>query len=434
VDKGVLARMKPNVVDTSNRLKLEAKGDPALYDRAMDAHRLAARKVAPARMRDAVDFMWESERISGRAPLMVEKHAADMEAAETGIRAERARLQDQLGLLAREGRTDSADFQRLSAEWSDLTQALRENPQFAFSANDAVSADGALQRTLLAEGVAGQIVRARSIAEAEKVVEAVWTDTSLNLSPSERSQVAGFAKSTLEVRLAQGKALKDRLVAESKAVKAQVELGIGLGGTGAEDMIRALQRSGAYEQANELNTALTIARHKDLNDEQQLAEMQAAFGAGLPAGMRNNNPGNLKFSGRSTSLYGGVTGPSENTDQGDPQIVFESPQAGMNAAADLALRKFNGGRTTVADLISADGGWTPAMILSSVDFPQPLGPMMAEKLPSVSVRSTRSRSPASGSSCDRLRSPRSARADTEWRSWSMRPLGIRGKQHTNRAK
>lgn len=79
----------------------------------------------------------------------------------------------------------------------------------------------------------------------------------------------------------------------------------------------------------------------------------------LPAGMRNNNPGNLKFTSRSTSLFGGVTGPSENTDQGDPQIVFQSPQAGMNAAATLALRKFNGGKATVHAIIAGDRGWTP---------------------------------------------------------------------------
>jgi hypothetical protein len=34
-----------------------------------------------------------------------------------------------------------------------------------------------------------------------------------------------------------------------------------------------------------------------------------------------------------------------------------------------------------------DGDNSPAMILSRVDFPQPLGPMIAEKPPSVKLRS-----------------------------------------------
>lgn len=77
----------------------------------------------------------------------------------------------------------------------------------------------------------------------------------------------------------------------------------------------------------------------------------------LPAGMRNNNPGNIKFTSR--RAFAGVTGPSENRDQGDPQAVFETPQQGMDAAAELALRKYNSGKTTARDLIAGRMGWTP---------------------------------------------------------------------------
>jgi hypothetical protein len=95
--------------------------------------------------------------------------------------------------------------------------------------------------------------------------------------------------------------------------------------------------------------------------------------AALPAGMRNNNPGNLKFSDRSAALYPGVMGPSENTDQGDPQINFKSPEDGMAAAAILALRKFNGGRDTVRKLISAEGGWTPGAEFATTNIAATMG-------------------------------------------------------------
>ncbi len=86
---------------------------------------------------------------------------------------------------------------------------------------------------------------------------------------------------------------------------------------------------------------------------------QAAFGDGvdvarLPAGMRNNNPGNIKYVGQRNAL-----GPSKNTDQGDPQAVYASPEDGMRALVDLARRKWEGGRRTVSDLIARSGGWTP---------------------------------------------------------------------------
>lgn len=79
----------------------------------------------------------------------------------------------------------------------------------------------------------------------------------------------------------------------------------------------------------------------------------------LPAGMRNNNIGNIKHSSWSRRLPGAV-GPSRNTDQGDPQVVFDSPEAGVAGAARLALNKYQGGLTTPRQLIAdSKKGWTP---------------------------------------------------------------------------
>lgn len=76
----------------------------------------------------------------------------------------------------------------------------------------------------------------------------------------------------------------------------------------------------------------------------------------LPAGMRNNNPGNIKFVGQNVP---GIVGPSKNTDEGDPQAVFASPEAGMAAMHSLLLKKYNGGKVTADQIIAGNGGWTP---------------------------------------------------------------------------
>lgn len=75
--------------------------------------------------------------------------------------------------------------------------------------------------------------------------------------------------------------------------------------------------------------------------------------ARLPAGMRNNNPGNIKFVGQAG------TRPSVNTDQGDPQAVYATPEDGMRAMYHLLGRKYAGGKTTANDIIASSGGWTP---------------------------------------------------------------------------
>lgn len=74
----------------------------------------------------------------------------------------------------------------------------------------------------------------------------------------------------------------------------------------------------------------------------------------LPAGMRNNNPGNIKYVGQANAL-----GPSKNTDQGDPQAVYATAEDGMSAMYDLLRRKYTGGKVTPNQMIADKGGWTP---------------------------------------------------------------------------
>lgn len=82
----------------------------------------------------------------------------------------------------------------------------------------------------------------------------------------------------------------------------------------------------------------------------------AAARSKLPAGMRNNNPGNIKFVGQKVP---GIVGPSVNTDQGDPQAVFDSPESGMAAMYRLLSKKYAGGKTTASQMIAGNMGWTP---------------------------------------------------------------------------
>lgn len=78
------------------------------------------------------------------------------------------------------------------------------------------------------------------------------------------------------------------------------------------------------------------------------------FQGRLPAGMRNNNPGNIKYVGQANSI-----GPSVNTDQGDPQAVYATAEDGMSAMLDLLRRKYAGGKVTPNQMIAEKGGWTP---------------------------------------------------------------------------
>jgi len=102
----------------------------------------------------------------------------------------------------------------------------------------------------------------------------------------------------------------------------------------------------------------------------------------LPAGMRNNNPGNLKYSGSEfqKANYPGIMGPSKNLDQGTPQIVFSSPEAGMTAAVRLAKIKFDGGLNTVKSIITAQNGWTPGFDAAAENIAGLMGVKSTDKI------------------------------------------------------
>lgn len=86
-----------------------------------------------------------------------------------------------------------------------------------------------------------------------------------------------------------------------------------------------------------------------------------------PAGMRNNNPGNIKYVGQPG------THASANTDQGDPQAVYDSPQAGMRAMYELLQKKYAAGKLTANDIIAAQGGWTPGNTQAAMNIAKSAG-------------------------------------------------------------
>ena len=79
--------------------------------------------------------------------------------------------------------------------------------------------------------------------------------------------------------------------------------------------------------------------------------------ANAPMGMGNNNPLNIKYAPGVS--YDGLVGPSTNTDQGDPQNVFKTPEAGWAAGYSLLNKKYGSGMTTPNQIIAGKGGWTP---------------------------------------------------------------------------
>lgn len=124
--------------------------------------------------------------------------------------------------------------------------------------------------------------------------------------------------------------------------------------------------------AKEVSSTSPVSAPEFSNDGTELGALLSdpSKRATLPAGMRNNNPGNIKFVGQKVP---GIVGPSVNTDQGDPQAVFATPEAGMNAMFQLAKRKYDGGKRTTNDLIAGNMGWTPGNYDAAANVARSMG-------------------------------------------------------------
>ncbi|MBY5313749.1 hypothetical protein GR210_07140 [Rhizobium leguminosarum] len=90
----------------------------------------------------------------------------------------------------------------------------------------------------------------------------------------------------------------------------------------------------------------------------------------LPAGMRNNNPTNLKYVGQQRP---GIIGPSENTDQGDPQVVYATPEAGMEHNFWQVMKKYREGMLTPNQIIAGARGWTPNSFTAAANIARSIG-------------------------------------------------------------
>jgi hypothetical protein len=101
------------------------------------------------------------------------------------------------------------------------------------------------------------------------------------------------------------------------------------------------------------------------------ADIPFTLPANAPMGMGNNNPLNMKY--REGLPYADVVGPSKNTDQGDPQFVFKTPQAGWNAAYQLINKKYTSGMLTPNQLIAGQGGWTPGNLQAAANVAKTMG-------------------------------------------------------------
>ena len=146
----------------------------------------------------------------------------------------------------------------------------------------------------------------------------------------------------------------------AQADKGPLYLHVAPGGVAAFTNTKTFSQAGEDTPAATANaTANTTAATQPSGGGAAPTPYTFKLPANAPMGMGNNNPLNIKYYQGAEAHYPGLVGPSTNTDQGDPQMKFSSPEAGWSAAYSLLNQKYGSGMTTPNQIIAGKGGWTP---------------------------------------------------------------------------
>lgn len=185
--------------------------------------------------------------------------------------------------------------------------------------------------------------------------------------------ISGYQDGQAERATTQNAAENQSLIAD--ALNSVFGRGTGQAATVAAPTVAPMQNvasASAQSVANVMPSSNRVEAPQFANDGTELGAIlsDAKLRASLPAGMRNNNPGNIKFVGQKVP---GIVGPSVNTDQGDPQAVFDTPESGMKAMYSLLLKKYTGGKKSPNQMIAGNMGWTPGNYDAAANVARTMG-------------------------------------------------------------
>jgi hypothetical protein len=151
--------------------------------------------------------------------------------------------------------------------------------------------------------------------------------------------------------------VRSQILAE--ADKGPLYLHVAPGGVAAFTNTKTFSQAGENTPAATANATANTTAATQPSGAAASAPYTFNLPANAPMGMGNNNPLNIKYYKGAENTYAGLIGPSSNTDQGDPQMKFATPEAGWNAAYSLLNKKYSSGMTTPNAIIAGQGGWTP---------------------------------------------------------------------------
>lgn len=273
-----LARLSGDVRLRAGELSAESNGDVQAFQQSYKAFSegLVGRvKTENPEMLGAVQTLLDNQFSSFQGGLIAKQHARDMQSFKGAIAAEINAFDDQMAQLANKGATGSAEYLDMQENVKALYGELVNNPQMALSQQEA---DLKMRRMFArheGEAVVGQIERIYSeqgLNAAEKAVETMFDGEGSLLSPAERRQYQGIARTRVRGIRAERRAELIPLQEEARVLREIMTAG-GIYDDGeVDEMARGLASLGDIRGS--LKLLRTRAQSRQLNEFRQMDDRQ----------------------------------------------------------------------------------------------------------------------------------------------------------------
>ncbi|TAX12523.1 hypothetical protein ELI07_07340 [Rhizobium leguminosarum] len=283
------AQMAQTEIDTKGamtRLQQEARGDPETFKAAAKGYRDQALINAPKELRGPIGTMIDGEIQSNFDGVTRQKFQADMQSNKSVLLQSAAMKSDDMAALARAGGVNTPEYQKAREEVRTLWSELSGNPVFGISPKEADLRMQQGERKDMAEAILGRADRAidaGGVEEARRLADSVLTDTSINLSPSERRKYSGLIMENVRGYRAEQKAAVAPLKELSKERIKQWEAGGGLDDADDDELIANIRKGDPAFASFLLSRRRTLQQVRDIKnmtDDQQAAILAHTSRAG----------------------------------------------------------------------------------------------------------------------------------------------------------
>lgn len=270
-----VAKARPAIEEKLTELRLQHREDPRGFQVASDAYvdQLGGNQPDPV-LRNAVTTIARQAASHAHRSLLVEFENRETANQAVAFKSEITALDNRLSALARQGGTDTPEYQQGRADLLTLYGRLQSNPRFKYPQERVTAELDEMTSRHMGEAVIGQAAQVLNKAsptaanDARNFLrEAAWNPR-LNLSPAQRDSIVARGMAALEGRTAE----------TASAIKANQAV--------VKETLEGLKTSAEYDEKHVNDLIQRSAEVGDLDSHYRLVTAKALhpYRVGINAG------------------------------------------------------------------------------------------------------------------------------------------------------